>query len=104
MVTRKNSTKQILEETLESIKHELADKEQQIHNALMSLTKSKTKEAVSRAVKKNEKEGPSSTSSSFLQKDTLKALDRVRKEMDEIAKIRKRIRSIENKMSKIYEK
>ena len=102
MAKNDDSMKKRLQEALESIKKEAADRERQIGEALMSLNKSRATEAVSKAVKKTKGKELSKPERTVLKQDVLKTLDAVLKEMNEMEKIRKKIRGIENKMLKLY--
>lgn len=101
MTKRETPLKQMVKEGLATIRNDLSKRELEVQVALKVLGKSKATVAVSRVVRQVKGEPPSDAKALVNAKQIHAALDAVIAEMDEIAKLKRKLRTLENKLIKI---
>src|ERR1039457_343408 len=101
MTKRESPLIQIVKEGLSAVKRELSKREMEVQVALKVLGKSKATATVSRVVRKVKGEPPSDAEALVNAKQIHVALDAVLAEIDEIAKLRRKLRTLENKLIKL---
>lgn len=101
MAKQEKPLKQMVEEALVTIRRDLSKRELEVQAALKVLGKSKATAAVSRAVRKTNGAPPSDASAVVNAKQIHAALDAVLAEMDEVAKLQRKLRTLENRLIKL---